>query len=116
MDRDGIQRAFDDVFDQALVFHGYADYMRDQELLTDRVADPRTGVATVVVTRFLDRAAAGLDGYVWGVRWQALHPGATLLPASPKAASWSRRPASDSTRRWSSAARTRSRSSSPASR
>src|SRR5687767_6933815 len=29
-----IQAAFDDVFDQAVVFHGYANYMRDYEVLS----------------------------------------------------------------------------------
>jgi hypothetical protein len=27
-----IQAAFDDVFDQAVVFHGFADYMRDYDV------------------------------------------------------------------------------------
>lgn len=115
MDSAAIQRAFDDVFDQALVFHGYTDYMRDYELLTYSVADPRTGIppafdrylfrhcveAVVTTTvapqtwrrsldeRQLDAAAGDLDGFVWGVRWQCLYPGATLVPDSPKAAGWS---------------------------
>jgi hypothetical protein len=44
MDRDAIQRAFDDVFDQALIFHGYTDYMRDYELITYATAAPSTGI------------------------------------------------------------------------
>jgi hypothetical protein len=27
-----IQAAFDDAFDQAIIFHGFADYMRDYEV------------------------------------------------------------------------------------
>ena len=32
MDSAEIQAAFDDVFDQAILFHGFADYMRDYEV------------------------------------------------------------------------------------
>ena len=39
-----MRRAFDDVFDQALVFHGFTDYMRDYEVLTYSIADPQTGI------------------------------------------------------------------------
>src|SRR5262249_23945219 len=31
-----------------------------------------------------------LDGYVWGVKWQALYPGINLLPDSADAERWSR--------------------------
>lgn len=44
MDRAAMQAALDEVFDQALVYHGYTDYMRDYELITYAVADPRTGI------------------------------------------------------------------------
>jgi hypothetical protein len=33
VDEADIQTAFDDVFDQAIVFHGFADYMRDYDVL-----------------------------------------------------------------------------------
>ena len=39
-----IRQAFDDVLDQALVFHGFADYVRDYELYIYATADPRTGI------------------------------------------------------------------------
>jgi hypothetical protein len=39
-----IQAAFDDVFDQALIFHGFADYLRDYGLFVYATADPRTGI------------------------------------------------------------------------
>lgn len=44
MDRSEIQTAFDDAFDQAILFHGFADYMRDYEVFIYATADPRTGV------------------------------------------------------------------------
>lgn len=118
MDRAGIQKAFDDVFDQALVFHGFTDYMRDYEVLTYSVSDPVTGIppsferflfrhcveATVTTTvtpetwrvsldeRLLDHSApADLDGFVWGVKWQCLYPGASLVQESSLTASWADR-------------------------
>ena len=33
-------------------------------------------------------AAADLDGYVWGVKWQAFFPGARFVPDSARAAEW----------------------------
>ncbi len=44
VDSSGIQAAFDDVFDQVVVFHGFADYMRDYEVVIHATADPRTGI------------------------------------------------------------------------
>jgi hypothetical protein len=117
VDTSEIQAAFDDVFDQAIVFHGFADYMRDYEVFVYATADPRTGIrpehlryrfmhcvrATVtsalspeVWRRSLDERlvdyAQGrdLDGYVWGVKWQELYPGMKLVPDSADAQRWSR--------------------------
>ncbi|MFF7725799.1 hypothetical protein [Streptomyces sp. NPDC008001] len=45
--------------------------------LDDRLIESKTGV--------------DLDGYVWGVKWPSLYPGARLLPGS------------EATRRWSNA-------------
>jgi hypothetical protein len=39
-----MQAAFDDAFDQAIVFHGFADYMRDYDIFIYATADPRTGI------------------------------------------------------------------------
>ena len=116
VDSPGIQAAFDDVFDQAIVFHGFVDYMRDYEVLIYATADPRTGIrpenlryrfthcvrATVTSAlspetwkRSLDarlvdyERGRDLDGYVWGVRWQELYPGMKLLPDSAEARRWS---------------------------
>ena len=44
VDTAGIQAAFDHVFDQAVVFHGFADYMRDYDVFIYVGADPRTGI------------------------------------------------------------------------
>jgi hypothetical protein len=35
----------DDVFDEAVIFRGFADYMRDYEVFIYATADPRTGVS-----------------------------------------------------------------------
>jgi len=117
VDSTEIQAAFDDVFDQAIVFHGFADYMRDYEIFIYATADPRTGIqpehlryrfthcvrATVtsavppaVWKRSLDdglldyEQGRDLAGYVWGVRWQVLYPGMKLVPHSAEAWQWSR--------------------------
>ncbi|MDX6281593.1 MAG: hypothetical protein QOH03_2664 [Kribbellaceae bacterium] len=118
MDVHQITAAFDDLFDHALVFHGYTDYMRDYDVFVSTSADPRTGIApehlryrfkhcvrasvTSVVSpqtwsqslddRLLDSEQShDLNGLVWAVRWQALYPGAKLLPASPETELWSAR-------------------------
>ena len=116
MDSAEIQAAFDDVFDQAILFHGFADYMRDYEVFLYATADPRTGIRPEHLRyRFVNcvRASAtsalsakiwkqslderlvdyeqdrDLDGYVWGVRWQVLYPGMKLVPDSADAQRWS---------------------------
>lgn len=116
MDASQIQSAFDGVFDQAIVFHGFTEYMRDYEIFIYAAADPRTGIrpehlryrfthcvrATVTTAlsaeiwkRSLDERlidyeqGRDLDGYVWGVRWQALYPGMKLVHGSEDAARWS---------------------------
>jgi tRNA C32,U32 (ribose-2'-O)-methylase TrmJ len=39
-----IAEAFDDVFDQAIVFHGFTDCIRDYDVIVYATADPRTGI------------------------------------------------------------------------
>lgn len=112
VDADEIRAAFDDVFDQAIVCHGYATYMRDYDVYVYATADPRTGIqperlryrfthcaraiATTAVppdvwSRSLDDRLTDfdkgkdLDGYVWGVSWQVLYPGMKLVPRSAEA-------------------------------
>jgi hypothetical protein len=116
VDTSEIQAAFNDVFDQAMVFHGFADYMRDYEVFIYATANPRTGIrpehlryrfkhcvrATVTTAlspevwkRSLDERLVDyehghdLDGYVWGVKWQALYPGMKLVLDSADARRWS---------------------------
>jgi hypothetical protein len=115
VDATQIQTAFDDVFDQAIVFHGFADYMRDYDVIVYATADPRTGIApehsryrfkncvrataTSAVTAQIWRKSlderlvdydqgVDLDGYVWDVRWQLLYPGMRLVEDSTEAARW----------------------------
>ena len=115
MDAQEIKAALDDVFDQAIVFHAFTDYMRDYEVVTHSVPDPVSGIApsydrylfkvcveatvsTAIATETwrsslderltdFDRAR-GVDGYVWGVKWQCLYPGGRVLDGSSRAARW----------------------------
>src|SRR5580658_2218683 len=102
MDVAVLERALDDIFDQALMYHAFTDYMRDYEVIVYATADPRTGIAPAHLRylfrycvearsrttlppdtwrssldeRLIDHAiGADLDGYVWGVKWQSLYPG-----------------------------------------
>ena len=116
MDASEIETAFADVLDQAMLFHGFADFMRDYDIYIYATADPRTGIppehlryrfkhcvsarATSAVTpkvwkksldeRLIDYdQGRDLDGYVWGVAWQLLYPGFTLMRDSIDAQRWS---------------------------
>jgi hypothetical protein len=117
VDQAGIQAAFDEVFDQAIMFHGFADYMRDYDVFVYATADPRTGIAPqhlryrfkycvhAAATSALSPQVWGeslderlidydrgceLEGYVWGVKWQNLYPGMRLVRESAEAERWSR--------------------------
>ncbi|MBO4164970.1 YxiG-like protein [Micromonospora antibiotica] len=115
MDLETLGRALDDVFDHALVYHGFTDYMRDYEAIVHVTADPRTEIAPTYL-RYLFRycveahcrtsvppvtwraslddrligheTGVDLDGYVWGVKWHALYPGARVQAESATARSW----------------------------
>ena len=121
VDAEEIKRALDEVFDQALVFHGFADYMRDYDLYIYATSDPRTGIApehlryrfthcvrataTTAVrhdvwprslgdefTDYEEWLRSGApEGYVWGVKWQGLYPGMQLMPESDETRQWSAR-------------------------
>ena len=116
VDSSEIEAAFDDVFDQAVLFHGFADFMRDYEIFIYATADSRTGIpsehlryrfkhcvramATSALSpdvwrRSLDERLLNhedgrdLDGYVWGIKWQVLYPGMKLVQNSAEADRWS---------------------------
>jgi hypothetical protein len=116
MDESELAKRLEEVFDQGVVFHGFTDYMRDYEVIVHSTADPGTGIppaylrylfrvcvhATIDSTvppqiwaRSLDEqlieyeTGVGLDGYVWGVKWHLLYPGARVVADSPRAIEWS---------------------------
>ena len=116
MDLLEINAAFENAFDQSLVFHGFTEYMRDYEMVVQLSADPRTGIPTEffryvfvncvqanastaltpgIWARSLDErlidyeSGSDLDGYVWGVKWQVLYPGFALVSDSQVAGLWS---------------------------
>jgi hypothetical protein len=113
-----LSAAFEEVFDNAIVFHGFAQHLRDYDVFVEVTSDPSTGIdaeylryrftncvrATVtsalephIWKRSLDErltdyqayiAADDLDGYVWGVDFQVLDPGMTLVEHSDEASGW----------------------------
>jgi len=118
MDTAQLRQALDDVFDQAVVYHAYTDYMRDYEVIVYATSDSRTGIPPAHLRylfkycvqadtrttlrpetwrvslddRLTDaRIGPDLDGYVWAVRWQALYPGARLITDSARARDWAER-------------------------
>ena len=115
MDTSNLQRILDLSFDQALLYHGYTDYMRDYELIIHCSASPATGIPStherllfknvvaanvstsippLVWGKSLDdrlinyESGVELDGYVWGVKWQNLYPGARVISDSDEASKW----------------------------
>jgi hypothetical protein len=118
MDTAVLEQMLDETFDHAVVHHGYTNYMRDYEVVVHATADPRTGI-TPSHRRYLFRycvearcetsvpaetwrvslddrlvesesgTGADPDGYVWGVKWHCLYPGAKLLPESEATRHWS---------------------------
>jgi hypothetical protein len=119
VDESQLREAFSDVLDQAVVFHGFSDYLRDYDVYVYATADPRTGInpehlryrfthcvrATVTTAvrrdvwsesvgdQFTDYdrwlQAGEPEGYVWGVKWQALYPGIQLMPPTDETRDWS---------------------------
>ena len=109
-----IQEALDRVDSQAILFHGFTDYMRDYDIVTYSIPDPRTRIepnyarfrfrdcvraetTTRVRPAIWDRSfddrlidfdtAEGLDGYNWGYKWQEFAWG-VLVPDSAVAREW----------------------------
>lgn len=110
-----LEQMLDEIFDHAVVHHGYTGHMRDYEVIVHMTADPRTDVEPAYLRylfrycvearcessvppetwrdslddRLIDHeSAADLGGYVWGVKWHALYPGAKLLPESAATRRW----------------------------
>ncbi|WP_406375769.1 hypothetical protein OG788_39575 [Streptomyces sp. NBC_00647] len=116
MDTAVLEQMLDEAFDHAVVHHGYTSYMRDYEVIVYATADPSTAMESSY-KRYLFRycvearcetsvpaetwrvsmddrlieqeTGTELDGYVWGVKWHCLFPGARLLPDSEDARRWS---------------------------
>jgi hypothetical protein len=116
VDEAQLQARLDELFDSELVFHSYANYMRDYELVVYQSVDPRSGLAPrhlrnlfrlcteadvrstvlpAVWTRSTDdelldshHVTREAPGYVWGVRCQGLYPGATIVDGSARAQVW----------------------------
>ncbi|MDO3703298.1 hypothetical protein Q3W71_16620 [Micromonospora sp. C28SCA-DRY-2] len=113
-----LRRALDDVFDQAVLYHAFTDYMRDYEVIVYLTASPSTGIRPThlrYLFKFCVEAEVrtalspetwreslderltdpeigpDLDGYVWAVRWQPLYPGAELITDSRRAQAWAER-------------------------
>ncbi|AZP21778.1 hypothetical protein ACIGMX_01330 [Streptomyces aquilus] len=116
MDITALSEVLDQIEDRALVHHGYTDYMRDYEVVVHMTADPRTGIPPAHLRylfrycvearcetslepwlwkeslddRLIDHGTAeGLDGYVWGVKWQNVER-IRVLPTSDTAHRWAR--------------------------
>ncbi|MFI1091877.1 hypothetical protein [Streptomyces sp. NPDC020917] len=110
-----LREKLDEVFDQSIVHHGFTPYMRDYEIVIHAMADPRTGIQPAYL-RYLFRycvqahcestvhpatwraslddrltdyeTGADLDGFVWGVAWQPMYPGASVVTDSATARRW----------------------------
>ncbi|MFE0099873.1 hypothetical protein [Streptomyces sp. NPDC059009] len=117
MDTAVLEQMLNEAVDHAVVYHGYTNYMRDYEVIVDTTAAPRADITPshlrylfryCVETRCKTSVPAetwrgslddrliehetgdGLDGYVWGVKWHCLYPGAKLLPESEATRRWSK--------------------------
>ena len=108
-----IMAAFD-VFDNALLSHGYTSYLRDYRLVIDVHVGPAepgtyvylfrycieahvsTSLPAAVYRQSLDDrligdARSATEGYVWGVNWSLLYPGWRLVVPSATARQWTER-------------------------
>ncbi|MEV4224747.1 hypothetical protein [Nonomuraea sp. NPDC049725] len=107
-----LRQALDDTFDHALLRHGFMHHNRDYQLVIQPLVTPRAETvnlryvfrhcvqATCVTAlpphtwavslddRLTTDEPGELDGHYWGVNWQMLYPGATLITDSPAARHW----------------------------
>lgn len=116
MDKEHLASGLEEMFDHTLVHHGFTTYMRDYEMIVWKPADQHSGIESRYM-RFLFRSCpeavvrSALDpetwtrsmdeelikaqpvtmestGYVWGVRYQELYPGAEIVENSELARRW----------------------------
>jgi hypothetical protein len=116
MDQDKLSARLEQMFDNALVYHGYTNYMRDYELIVYQSADPRSriqprylrflfiacpeasirsAIRPEIWSRSMDprllaehSATEESPGYVWGVQTQELYPGPKVIENSVRARKW----------------------------
>ena len=105
---DAVQAVLDGVFDEAVVRHGFAAYLRDYVLDVEVAGGARRRLVFVhcveahVTTalppevwrrslddRLLDPEPGPADAYVWGVCWQDAYPGGRVVCDSERARHWS---------------------------
>jgi hypothetical protein len=106
-----IQSALDQLFDQALIFHGFTDYVRDYELVVYEKTAVRPPRLLRCVFKYCVEARVGTpgpefwkvsladhllqfpheptQGFVWGVKYQELYPGGRVNAESDLARRWS---------------------------
>lgn len=101
-----------ELFDNALLYHNYARYMRDYNLIVDYHIGPaakgvykfvfeycvechvQTNVRPDVYRKSLDdqltnyELGKDLNGFVWGTGWSTLYPGWKLIEDSPQSIVW----------------------------
>jgi hypothetical protein len=78
-----IQRSFDNIFDQALVFHGFAEHMRDYDIFVYCTADAPTGIPSETLRyRFVHCVYAAIESSVPKNVWQASLDSRSMKPSS----------------------------------
>lgn len=110
-----LQNLLDKVSNQAVVYHGFVDYMRDYEVIVRPAGDPVTGVRPAHLRylfrycvearcqttlspdawleslddRLIDyQSGVDINGYLWGAKWHALYPGSSVVAESKSADRW----------------------------
>ena len=105
-----------DIFDNAVLRHGFTDYNRDYEMTVNSIVGPMPSGLYSYLFRgcveaacksnvlvhspslddvFIDyqawEAAGTPDGFVWGVKWADAYPGWRYIEKSPSAANYSKK-------------------------
>jgi hypothetical protein len=116
MEQGELDACLQEMFDNALLYHGFAPYMRDYEMVVYESTDPRSGIAPRYL-QFVFRNCPEVHvrsslrpevwsrstcddliearhvtkdtrGYVWGVMSQDLYPGPHIVQDSARARQW----------------------------